>query len=51
MEHSHPMLEAEINRQQIDERLARTRRPRPATSTPRHLLAERLRRVADRVDD
>lgn len=50
MEFSSPALDAEINRQQLAERIARASSPKIASTTHRHLLAQRLRRFADRVD-
>lgn len=38
-------------RHQIDERVARASSPRMPATTRRHRVAERLRRVADRVDN
>lgn len=43
-------LEVEANRQQLAERLARARTPRLPARPPRHVLAQRLRRIADRLD-
>ncbi len=37
-------------RHQIQERVARASAPRIAQSTRRHRVAERLRKVADRID-
>jgi len=37
-------------RHQIEERLARASTPRMPATSRRHRVAERLRRVADRVD-
>ena len=51
MEYSNVVLDAEVNRQQIAERIARASSPRMPASTHRHLLALRLRRFADRIDD
>lgn len=46
----HPtVLEAEARRRRT-ERLARTSTPRPPHVPQRHRLADRLRRVADRLD-
>ncbi|WP_155992976.1 hypothetical protein [Nocardioides sp. URHA0020] len=50
MEFSNPTIDAEINRQQLAERIARASTPKMASSTHRHLLAQRLRRIADAVD-
>jgi len=50
MNTTHLMVEAEA-RHQIAERVARAASPRiPATSS-RHRVAQRLRRVADRIDN
>ncbi|MCW2765143.1 MAG: hypothetical protein JWO11_1102 [Nocardioides sp.] len=38
-------------RHQIAERVARAASPRIATVPPRHRLAQRLRRFADRIDN
>ena len=38
-------------RHQIDERVARASAPRMPATTRRHRVAERLRKVADRVDN
>ena len=43
-------LEVEANRQQLAERLARARAPRVPSTSHRHVLAQRLRRIADRLD-
>ena len=51
MEFSSPVLEAEANRQQLAERIARAQTPKIPASAHRHLIAERLRRIADRVDN
>ena len=51
MEYSNVVLDAEVNRQQIAERIARARSPRMPATTHRHLLALRLRRFADRIDN
>ena len=50
MEYSNVVLDAEVNRQQLAERIARARAPRMPATPRRHLLAQRLRRVADRLD-
>ena len=50
MEHSNLALEAEANRQQIAERIARAASPKMPATAHRHLLAQRLRRFADRMD-
>lgn len=50
MEHGISPLNAEVNRQQIAERIARASTPKIPATAHRHLLAQRLRRLADRVD-
>jgi hypothetical protein len=50
MEFTNPMLDAEGVRRQLDERVSRARAPRIPTTPRRQLLAQRLRRVADRLD-
>jgi hypothetical protein len=50
MELTSPTLQAEINRQQLTERIARAGCPKIPTTVHRQLLAQRLRRVADRLD-
>ena len=44
-------VEAEVRRREIEERIARTRAPRVPATRRRHLLAQRLHRIADRIDD
>jgi len=51
MEHTNLALEAEANRHQLNERLARASAPKIPATAHRHLLAQRLRRVADRIDN
>jgi hypothetical protein len=51
MEYSNIILDGEANRQQLAERIARASSPKIPASTHRHLLARRLRRIADRVDN
>ncbi len=51
MEYTNVALEAETNRQQLAERVARATAPKLPATAPRHLLAERLRRFADRIDN
>lgn len=46
----HSLVEAEA-RHQIAERVARAQCPRVPTVTPRHRVAQRLRRFADRIDN
>ena len=50
MELSNPMLDADGVRQQLAERVSRARAPRMPATPRRHVLAQRLRRVADRLD-
>lgn len=50
MNDSHPLIEAEA-RQQIADRIARAAAPHLASVPPRHRLAQRLRRFADRIDN
>ena len=50
MNYTSMMLEAEINRQQLAERIARASSPKIPATAHRHLLAQRLRRIADRID-
>jgi hypothetical protein len=51
MEHTHLTLEAEVNRQQLAERIARATAPKMPAPAHRHRLAQRLRRFADRIDN
>ena len=51
MEFSSTVVDAEVNRQQLAERIARAQTPKIPANAHRHLLAQRLRRVADRVDN
>ena len=44
------VLNAEVARQELHERIARAGSPRMPAVAHRHLLAERLRRVADKID-
>ena len=50
MELASPALRSEINRQQIAERVARASAPKIPATAHRQLLAQRLRRFADRID-
>jgi hypothetical protein len=50
MEFSNPTLDADGVRQQLAERVSRARAPRMPATPRRHVLAQRLRRVADRLD-
>jgi hypothetical protein len=49
MDYGHLALEA--NRQQIAERIARATAPKIPATSHRHLLAHRLRRFADKIDN
>ena len=51
MDYSNVVLDAEVNRQQLAERIARATAPKMPATAHRHLLAQRLRRIADRVDN
>ena len=51
MEHTNIVLEAEANRLQLAERIARAGTPKLPSTAHRHLLAVRLRQVADRIDN
>lgn len=51
MEHTNIALEAEANRHQLAERIARARTPKLPATAHRHLLAQRLHRIADRIDN
>jgi len=51
MEYTSIVLDAEANRQQLAERIARASTPKLPASAHRHLLAQRLHRVADRIDN
>lgn len=50
MEFSHVALNAELARQELRERVAHATEPRIPATAYRHLVAQRLRRVADRID-
>lgn len=50
MEFSSITVDAEVARQQARERVARASTPKIPATAYRHLLAQRLRRVADRID-
>jgi hypothetical protein len=51
MDFNSAAINAEINRQQLAERIARATAPKMPATAHRHLLAQRLRRIADRVDN
>jgi hypothetical protein len=50
MEYGNLALESEANRQQLAERVARATAPKIPATAHRHLIAQRLRRFADRID-
>jgi hypothetical protein len=50
MEYSNVVLDAEVNRQQLAERIARAGTPRIPSSTYRQLVAQRMRRIATRLE-
>ncbi|GAA4374069.1 hypothetical protein [Nocardioides caricicola] len=50
MEITNIALEAETNRHQLAERIARAGSPKLPSTAHRHLLAQRLHRIADRID-
>jgi hypothetical protein len=50
MEYGNLTLESEANRQQLAERIARASAPKIPSTAHRHLLAQGLRRFADRID-
>jgi hypothetical protein len=50
MNTAHTPIEAQA-RHQIAERVARAATPKVAAAPPRHRIAQRLRRVADRIDN
>ena len=45
------ILDAEVKRRELAERIARAQTPKIPATAHRHLLAQRLRRIADRVDN
>ncbi|WP_243059541.1 hypothetical protein [Nocardioides sp. SR21] len=51
MEHTNIALEAEANRHQLAERIARAGTPKLPATAHRHLLAQRLHRIADKIDN
>lgn len=51
MELNNPVIEADVNRTEIAERISRACAPKVPATARRHLLAQRLRRFADRVDN
>ncbi len=50
MENASPVVEAIGRRSEIDERISRARTPKIPATAHRHLLAQGLRRFADRVE-
>lgn len=50
MEFTNVVLDAEANRHMLTERVARATSPKLPATTHRQLLAQRLRRFADRLD-
>jgi hypothetical protein len=50
MEYGNLALESEANRQQLAERIARASAPKIPATAHRHLLAQRLRLFADRIE-
>lgn len=50
MEYGNLALESEANRQQLAERIARATAPKIPATAHRHLIAQRLRRFADKLD-
>ncbi len=50
MEFTNIALDAEANRQQLSERIARARVPRIPSTTYRQLLVQRMRRAAPRLE-
>ncbi len=50
MENTNPVIEAQVNRSEIAERIARASTRKIPATAHRHLLAQGLRRFADRVD-
>jgi hypothetical protein len=50
MEFSNVVLDAEVVRQQLAERIARASLPKIPATDYRHLLGQRLRRAAGRAD-
>jgi hypothetical protein len=44
-------VEAEVRRRELEERISRATAPKIPSSAHRHLLAQRLHRVADRIDN
>lgn len=44
-------VEAEVRRRELEERIAHAQSPKVPATAHRHLLAQRLHRVADRIDN
>jgi hypothetical protein len=51
MENSNVILDAEVARRQVAERISRASAPRIPSTTYRQLLVQRMRRVASRLDN
>jgi hypothetical protein len=51
MEFGNLALESEANRHQLAERIARANAAKISATAHRHLLAQRLRRFADKIDN
>ena len=51
MEFSHVVLDAEVNRQMLNERIARATAPKISSTAHRHPLLRGLRRRADRTEN
>jgi hypothetical protein len=51
MDVTNPVLTAEVNRCTLEERIARASEAKLPASTHRHLLAQRLHRFAERIDN
>jgi len=51
MEYSNVVLDAEVARQQLAERIARAGVPRIPSTTYRQLLVQRMRRAATRLEN
>ncbi|HEY0904469.1 MAG TPA: hypothetical protein VGE14_11320 [Marmoricola sp.] len=50
MEFSNVVLDAEVNRQRLAERIARASTPRIPSSTYRQLVVQRMRRIATQLE-
>jgi len=51
MEFSNVILDAEANRFELEQRVARANEPKLPATAHRHLLAQRLHRLAERLDN